>query len=64
MSGSVFSVILFPPWARLMNRIFYVIEFWTPFSVVDIPLVYGQRMSMMTAGYFFNTDFDYVLLYG
>lgn len=54
--SSVFSVISFPPWAQLMNRMFYTIEFWTPFSVVDIPLVYAQRMSLMTAGYFFKAQ--------
>lgn len=54
--GSVFSVILFPPWDQLLSIMFYIIKFWTPFSVVDISLVYAQRMSMMTAGYFFNTE--------
>lgn len=49
--GSAFSVILFSPWV-----LFYIIEFWTPFLIVDIPLVYAQSMSMMTAGYFFSTQ--------
>jgi len=39
-----------------MSRMFYIIEFWTRFLFVDIPLVYSQGMTMMTAGYFFNTQ--------
>lgn len=40
----------------VLSRMFYIIEFWTPFLVVDIPLVSAQSMSMMTAGYSFNTE--------